>query len=74
MAGADGIHGTDFKELDDQDPTFSPQGDRIAFKHDEDADSTRTRIYVVPVTGGTPEPLLPAPIDNIEFLPAWSRR
>ena len=76
VANADGSnpHPVVTMDFDDQDPTFSPQSDRIAFKHNEDEPGTRTRVYIVPVAGGTPTPMLPDPIAAIEHLPAWSRR
>ena len=76
VANADGTDAqqvTSF-EFGEEDPTFSPQSDRVAFKRNLDAAGTSARIFVVALDGGTPEPLLPAPIAEYETLPAWSRR
>ena len=62
----------------DQDPTFSPDGRRMAFKRGTTATGTRT--YVIDLTAADPaltaQPLLPEAIDGFmfEMVPAWSRR
>jgi hypothetical protein len=85
VANADGTDARQvtFSGTADQDPTFSPTSDFIAYKHDEtNAAGIRTgdtRIYIIPVTPvgsppAAPIPMLATPIADVETLPAWSRR
>ena len=61
----------------DADPTYSPDGTRIAFKRET---SVGHRIFVIDANtadrGVTAEPLLPVAIDGFahEMVPSWSRR
>ncbi len=60
----------------DQDPTWSPDGTRLAFARQTPTEGMRT--YVVDLSGGAPagpaRPLLSEPIAEFEVVPAWSRR
>ena len=60
----------------DADPSYSPDGTRLAFKRGNN--STGTRVWVLePVEPqATPRTLLPGPVGGFRFemVPAWSRR
>jgi Tol biopolymer transport system component len=68
------VGGTTF----DQDPTYSPDGTRLAFRRG--TSTTGTRTFVIDLTvadpAATAEPLFSEPIDGFstETVPAWSRR
>jgi Tol biopolymer transport system component len=62
----------------DQEPTYSPDGRRLAFQRGTGATGTRTWVVdlTAPDTAGPAAPLLPVPIDGFSFemVPSWSRR
>lgn len=50
------------------DPAFSPDGSRLAFLADDKvAQTTHTRLFVMPAAGGTARALSPGDIDVAEF-------
>src|SRR5437870_718459 len=65
VAGGDRIRLTDDAALKD-DPSFSPDGDRIAFARRR-PDSTRPEICLIPALGGRAVPVIPD-----ARTPAWS--
>lgn len=65
----------------DQDPTWSPDGERLAFRRGPPAGVTRVHVVDVDRDTRTPAsaavPVLEEPIDEgfrVEIVPAWSRR
>jgi TolB protein len=52
----------------DGDPTWSPDGRRIAYRRDN---GTNFDLWIVPAAGGKPAPLLQTPRAN-EITPDWS--
>jgi len=56
---------------DDRAPAFSPDGGRIAFLSKRGPETPKTRIYILPVTAGEPEPVSDEKADVASFK--WSR-
>ena len=56
------------KPVDDWDPSWSPDGKRIAFVSNRDIDGNR-EIYVINADGGNPQNLTNNPHDDTD--PAW---
>jgi hypothetical protein len=60
----------------DGDPSYSPNGARLAFKRGNNATGTRVWVLEPVEPQATPRTLLPEPVGGFRFemVPAWSRR